>query len=329
MKRIAGIFLIALFTLGVCSAQTKNDAILLYNSAIGLMKTNAVQAIDSIELCIKICDQIGDSAASVKETAIAIAPEIYYQKAYTLYSVEKKIPESLQASKEAMMVAEKFTSDKTKDKLNKLMALAYNNMAVGYLKANDAANAVKAFDSLFTINPENYKALYNKSIAYSKLNDNVKYVETIDLFIEKAKEVNDTDQISKVQNAAMAYLKSVGNKANKANKLTDALDLFTTASKYGNDKDLYYSLANVQNKRKQYDEALSNAQKGLEMETGTPEAKAKYNWEIAEAYNGKNEVEKACNAYKEASFGAFVEGSKAQRTNLKCPGADPAPAPKK
>jgi hypothetical protein len=61
-----------------------------------------------------------------------------------------------------------------------------------------------------------------------------------------------------------------------------------------------------------------NAQKGLDMETGAAEAKAKFYYQLGVAQAGKLENAKACESFKNAMYGAFLEASKAQRTNLKC-----------
>ena len=318
MRKICGFIVMALLVVGVAQAQSKSDATKLYNAAIGLMKTDASLAIDSIEKCIAICTQIGDSAAVLKEKATTLAPDLYYQKAYTLYSVDKKIPESIQAARLAGQVAEKYNNAKTKDKVEKLLATAYTTLGISYLKANDAEKAVKAFDSVSILSPNNYKVLFNKALAYKKLENVAKFTETVDLCIEKAKAANDTVQSGQANKLALEYFRASGNKASQANKLAEAITLLNSAFKYGNDKDVYYYLANVYNKQKKYDEALSNIQKGLAMETGAPEAKAKFYYEQGVAQAGKGDKENACTSFTSAALGPFEAASKAQMTNLKC-----------
>ena len=67
-----------------------------------------------------------------------------------------------------------------------------------------------------------------------------------------------------------------------------------------------------------FDSGLEYAKRGLDLETGDAEAKAKYYYQLAVAQAGKGQNADACASFKNALYGAFAEASKAQRTNLKC-----------
>jgi len=313
LSAICTITLVANFSL---MAQSKNDAINSYNAGRSLIQTNSQAAIDSFEFSLKICNQLGDSAADVKKNIIQVLPGQYYQVAFKLLSVDKKIPESLVAAKKALTVAEKYDNAKTKDNVQKLMISAYFALGNSYFKNNELDNAIKSFDSALVINPNYTKAIFNKAQVYKKQDNSAMFMTTIDDFISKAKASGDTAQIVPANKLALDYLRSAGSKANKANKLDEALALLNNALKYGIDKDVYYFLADVYNKKGKFTEGEENAQKGLDLETGTPEAKAKFYYALAEAKKGKGE--NACEAFKNAMYGVFLEPSKAQMTNLKC-----------
>jgi tetratricopeptide (TPR) repeat protein len=117
---------------------------------------------------------------------------------------------------------------------------------------------------------------------------------------------------------AIEYFRGAGSRANKAEKLDDALALLNKAAKYGQDKDVYYYFADVYNKQKKFDLGAENAQKGLDLEKGEAPAKAKFYFQLAMAQAGKGMKTEACASFKNAMFGPFVEPSKVQRTNLKC-----------
>jgi len=312
--------LIALLTF-VCVglfAQQKNDAINAFNQGVVLMKTDAVSAIEPFENCIKICEQIGDSADEVKIKAIQVLPDLYFQKAYNLYTIDKKYQESLNASKIALAVADKYSNQKTKEKTQKLMIQDYITLGSNYYTANDNDKAISCFDSVLLINPDHLKAIYNKALTYKKMNNTAKFTETIDMYIGRVKGIADTTLLPQANKLALDYFRNSGIKANTANKLADALTLLNSSFKYGTDKDVLYQLANIYNKQKKFAEAADNAQKGLDLETGAPEAKAKFYYELAVAQAGKGETENACESFKNSMFGPFVDASKAQRTNLKC-----------
>jgi len=318
-RKLCGILIIAVIINAGILAQTKNDAIDAFNKAVSIMKAEPVSAIESFEACIKISDQVGDSAKDIRDKAVKVLPDLYYQKAYKIYSLDKKIQESLEVSKKGVKVAEKYNNSSSKEKFQKLIVQSYVGMGASYLKSNENEKALSEFDSALTISPNNTKIMLNKASTYQKMGNTAKFAETIDLCIEKSKADGDTAQAKKASNQALGYFRNAGAKANVANKLTDAIALLNSSFKYGTDKDVYYHLADVYNKQKNFSEAELNAQKGIEKDSASaPEAKARFYYQLAVAQSGKGETEDACSSFKKALYGQFLEPSKAQMTNLKC-----------
>jgi tetratricopeptide (TPR) repeat protein len=299
-------------------AQGKNDAIKAFNEGVQMMKADPVSAIGAFENCISICEQVGDSANAIKEKAAKVLPDLYYQKASDLLLMDKKIDESLKASKTALAVAKKYDSPKTVENTQLIMIQAYSAKGSALFAGNEADKAIQVYDSALMINPDHQASIYNKAMIYRKLNNSPKFGETIDLYISKLKPGEDDAKIGQAKKVAVDYFRIAGGKANQANKMADALSLLNTASKYGEDRDVYYQFANIYNKQKKFTEAAVNAQKGLDMETGTPEAKAKFYYELAVSQVGKGETANACETFKNSMYGPFLQASKAQRTNLKC-----------
>lgn len=321
-KKLAGtIALAALFITGV-QAQTKNEAIEAYNQGVGLMKTDAKGAISSFEKSIQISEQVGDSAVDLKEKASAVLPGLYYSLAYKAYT-DKNIPAAISASKKTMVVSEKYQNEESKNRAETLLTQLYMAQGSTYFKNNENDKAIASFDSALIINPDYYKALLPKAQVYSKTNNAELFGQTIDQFIEKA--ASDANQVATAKKLALDFYKLAGSKANAAKKYDDAIASLNQAGKYGEDKDVYYQLAKANNEKKKFNEAAEFAQKGLDLETGAPEAKAKFYYELAVAQVGKGDKESACANFKNAQYGAFVTAAKGQQTNLKCPGAAPAP----
>jgi tetratricopeptide (TPR) repeat protein len=299
-------------------AQVKNDAAKAFNTSIELMKADPDAAIASFEDCIKICEQVGDSAFDIQVQAEQVLPGLYYQKASNLLLVDKKVEESLAASKKTIQVAEKFDNQKVKENTQKIMIQAYSNMASAFLAGKENEKAIQAYDSLLAINPNHLTVLYNKALIYKSMDNGPKFAEAVDVYIGKLTPTGDTVKIEQARQIARDYFRIAGGKANAANKLTDALNLLNTASKYDADKGIYYQYANIYNKQKKYALAAENALKGLELEKGTPEEKAKFYYELGSAQAGKGETANACASFKNAMYGQFLEAAKGQRTNLKC-----------
>lgn len=151
---------------------------------------------------------------------------------------------------------------------------------------------------------------------YRIQNNNDGLEQTIDLFITK--QAAAPDKVKQASTLALEYFRAAGSKANQANNLDEALALLSKAAKYGDDKDLFYYFADVYNKQKKFDDGAVYAQKGLDLETGTPEAKAKFWFQLGLAQSGKGQTADACTSFKNALYGPFAGPAKAERTNLKC-----------
>jgi len=298
--------------------QGRNDVIKVYNEGAKAVQTDLPLAIKSFEEVITLSDQVGETAADLKEKAVKILPGLYVKLANNALNDKKPSPEIIQAAKNASAASEKYGSSSNKENAEKILVLAYNRMATDYFSNNDYANALITFDSLLVINPDYITAIYNKALIYIKQNNADSFEKTIDLFIEKTKSRNDAEKVKQASLTALEYFRAAGSQAAQANKLDEALVFLNKASKYGDDKDLFYYFSDVYNKQKSFDLGAEYAQKGLALETGDAEAKAKYYFQIGIAQEGKGQTSEACASFKNALYGAFLEASKTQRTNLKC-----------
>jgi len=317
IKKVAGLLIILAGLQVSLFAQEKNDAIKAFNESVELMKTDPVSAIASFENCVKICEQIGDSANDIKSKAIKVLPDLYYQKASDLLLVDKKIPESIGASKTAIEVAKKYDDTTVVGNVQMIMIQAYSAMGAS-LAATDAEKAILAYDSALAINPRHQASLFNKALIYRKMNDSEKFGQTIDLYIDELRPDEEEPKIAQANKIALDYYRLAAGKANQANKTAEALGLLNSSLKYGTDKTVYYYFANIYNKQKKYADAAINAQRGLELETGDADAKAKFYFELGLAQKGKGETAAACETFTNALYGQFTAAAKAEKTNLKC-----------
>jgi tetratricopeptide (TPR) repeat protein len=129
---------------------------------------------------------------------------------------------------------------------------------------------------------------------------------------------NDEAKLKQASTLALGYFRASGSKSDQANKLDEALSFLNKAAKYGDDKDMFYYFAEVYNKQKNFDKALDYSKKGLALETGDVEPKAKFYFQIALAQEGKGQTAEACESFKNSSYGVFAAPSKVKRANLKC-----------
>ncbi|MBK9389459.1 MAG: hypothetical protein IPN68_04410 [Bacteroidetes bacterium] len=318
MKKIATILVVLALLGPAINAQDRNEVVNAYNEGAKVVKTDINAAIVSFENVITLADKVGDSAADLKQKAVQVLPGLYFKVAYNMMNEKKPAAEVLRAAKAAVASSEKYNSAANKANAEKVLLQGYNMLAGEYFAKSDYTNAIVSYDSAMMVNPGYSNAIYNKATVYIKQNNPVAVEETVDLFLEKTKNGTDTVKPKQARVMALEYFRSAGSQSSQADKLDEALSLLNKASKYGEDKDLYYYYADVYNKQKNYDKGLESAQKGLALETGTAEAKAKFYFQTGLAQEGKGQTAEACASFKNSLFGPFAEPSKAKRTNLKC-----------
>jgi len=318
LRKVAGIFVVSVLTMSVANSQDRNSVIQAFNEGAKASQTDIPAAIKAFETAINLADQVGETATDLKQKATAALPGLYLKLVSAAITEKKPAPEIMKAAHTAVTVAEKLGSQVQKDNASKTLVKAFNIQAIGYCTKNDCQNALVTFDSLLAVNPGYVNAIYNKALIYIKQNNSDSFEQTIDSYLEKVKVVSDTTKSKQASKLALEYFRGAGSKANQAGKLDDALSLLTKASKYGDDKDTFYYFSDVYNKQKDFDKGLEYSQRGLNLETGTAEAKAKYYFQLGLAQEGKGQTADACGSFKNSAFGPFAEPSKIQLKNLKC-----------
>jgi tetratricopeptide (TPR) repeat protein len=319
VKKCAVILVVSAFTgLNLTGQTTRNDVIKVFNEGVKTVQTDIPASIKSFESVITLSDQAGETAADLKQKAQQVLPGLYFKLAYNSLNEKKPAPQVIREAKTAIAVADKFGSASNKANAEKVLVQAYSTMATDYFSNNDYEKALATFDTLLSINPDYLTAIYNKALIYMKQNNLPAFEETIDKFLKEPEIVKDPERTKQASTLALEYFRAAGSQANQAGNLEEALSLLTKAEKYGEDKDLCYFFADVYNKQKNFDKGAEYARKGLDLETGDAEAKAKFYFQLGLAQAGKGETANACASFKNASYGAFAEASKAERKNLKC-----------
>ena len=307
----------AFFSLSL-SAQERNDVIAVYNEGAKAIQSDVPAAITAFEKVITLSDQVGESADDLKQKAVQVLPGLYYKLAATAYNEKKPTAEIISAAKLAGSMAEKYGNTTYGANSQKILVNGYYRMATELFSANDYDNAMLAFDSVLTLNPDHIASIYNKALIYRNREEADLFEQTIDLFLAKLDPEKDADKSAQAKGGALEYFRSSGSKAISADQLDQALELLGKAAKYGDDKTLFYFFADAYNKKNNFTEGAAYAQKGLDLETGDAEAKAMFYYQLAVAQAGQGNTGAACESYRNAQYGPFAEAAKAQRTNLKC-----------
>ena len=318
MKKFAGLALVAFAAVSMLNGQERNDVIKFYNEGAKVLQTDVPAAIAAFENVVSLSEKVGESANDLKAKAVQVLPGLYVRAANNAIKENKPTAEIIKAAKMATAAAEKYNNAAGKDNASKIMVQAYNKMGTELFTAKEYDKALLAFDSLLAINPDYSNAIYNKALIYRSQNNPAAFEETIDLFLGKLEAGKDDQSSKQASTLALEYFRAAGSQANQADNLDEAIVLLTKAAKYGEDKDLFYFFADVYNKKKSFDSGIDYAKKGLALETGAADAKAKFYFQLGLGQEGKGQTAEACASFKSAMFGPFAEPSKAKRTNLKC-----------
>jgi len=313
--RLLVILLIISFKAG---AQERNDVIKVYNEGAKAIQTDINAAIQAFENVIVLSEKVGESVNDLKQKAMQVLPGLYTKVAAAAFNEKKPAAEVIAAAKKAMAVAEKYNNATQKENARNILLRGYFQMGTEMFDRKEYANALLTFDSILAINPDYHTAIYNKALVYMAQNNSDDFEKTIDLFLEKVKAQNDEEKIKQASQLALGYFRAAGSQANQAGNLDGALVQLDKAAKYGEDKDLFYFYADVYNKKKNFDRAAGFAQKGLELESGDAEAKAKFYFQLGLAQSGKGQISEACASFKNAAYGTFVQAANAERKNLRC-----------
>jgi tetratricopeptide (TPR) repeat protein len=301
-------------------AQTKDEAILAFNAALELSKTDMAGAVVKMQDVLKMCNTIGTEADTLKMSVTTVLPVWQYNVGNDFINA-KKYPQAITAYEKSRDMAIAYSDANIKEKAESMLAKLYVNNGNNLVNAQKYDDAIVQFEKGLKYDPNYSKGYYANAMAYKKKGNNAKMQENMDLAIAAATKENDTVIVKAASNMVGSSLNQEGIAAYNKKSYTEAVTKLNTALGYGfKTKDLYYVLASSNNSLKKYDEAIEAAKSGLAMEESqTNDKLARYYCEIAKAYEGKGDVGNACTNYKKAAYGAFAQFSNAKIKNvLKC-----------
>jgi tetratricopeptide (TPR) repeat protein len=303
----------------ILNAQSKAEVVAAFNKGAELLKTDTLAAIAAFEECILVCEKTGADGDSIKTVVSKIIPTLSFDIA-SGFAKAKNYETAITKYLETIKIAEKYGDNGTAEKSkNNLPQLYYANGAAAYGDKN-YEKAIENLNKALEYNTNYANAYYVLAATYRSQKNYQKMEEAIDKTIETSKATNDKTLESKAVSLGKATFYNNFVTYTKVNNHAEAIKSMKSALKYApEEKDYYFLLGGAYNKVKNYDEAIVNLKKGLEMETGSSEDRAKYYFEIGNALVAKKDNAGACEAYKNAQFGKYAENAKYQITTvLKC-----------
>ena len=296
--------------------QTMKEAVDAYNSAATTYKQDPKAALDNLNKAIQICEQLGEEGIEVKTNSQGIIPSVYFELAMSLYK-QKDLQGTLDNLEKAEESAVKYNVGSIKTRVEKTIPKLYNVMGTNMLKENKYEEAISNYIKALNFVPDFLEPNNNLVICYEKTGNETKMLEYIDKTIEVANKINDQKTISDMKLKASNLFKQKAKDAGKDYKLI--VENLNKVLKYDDtDSDIYRSLTINYSNMEMWNEAIPSALKAIELKTGTADEKAELYSLLATAYQKINENEKACEAYKNASYGTFKPNADYQIQQLKC-----------
>jgi tetratricopeptide (TPR) repeat protein len=302
------------------SAQTKEDVINTYNAGVALANTDVKAAIEKFNLAHEMALKVGSEADTLRNMIETQLPRLQINYAADLYKA-KNITEAIPNYLLAIELAEKVGNTEIAEKAKEIVPKLYFSQGNDLYKSEKYDSALMYFDNALSYDSTYAKAYLTKGLVYKKQDNTEAMIAAMDKAIAYAKLSNDEKTASTAGNVVRDNLLVNGNKAVKAGNFQQAIPLLTKARSYGEPKsDIFYLLALSYNKGSQWDAAIEASNQGIELEKeSTTEARAKFYYELGNAYLGKGENTSACVSYKNALYGNYLESAKYQiETVLKC-----------
>jgi tetratricopeptide (TPR) repeat protein len=316
MKRIKIIAMLMMMSLAInLSAQTLDEAGAAFNQGIQFSKDlKYAEAIKSYEQTINICTQLGDTAMDLQLKAEQQLPGTYFNLAKGLFDA-KNYMEAIPNFEKAAENADKMGETKTADASRTYLAGIYTSLGNADLKAEILDPAIEKYNKALSYKPGYYKAYYGLGLVYKKQENLPLMKEALDKVISMAGD--DAKTIGNAKDAATSAFQKAGAVALQANKYSIAVENLTVSLEYNNaEPRTYYYLSIANNGLSKWDDAITAANKALELQT---EDKSDIYFELGKSSEGKGDAITACDFYKKVTAGNNVPAAKYQmETVLKC-----------
>ena len=311
---------LVLFTMNALAQATINDGIAAFNKGLEERQAeNYSEALNLFGEALSITDELGEEGDELRMKIETLLPGVHYQIGMALYN-EKKMDEAINKFKETIDIANAYADIDVVNKASKALSqLYYYQGSVNY-KQKMFSEALDYFNKSIDLQPENVKAYYMIAAVHKGLGDDENVLTAAKKSAEMAKAGNDNKYYQGSLKLGRDYFLKKGKAAKDAKKYDDAMRLLNNSLEFdGENSTTYFLLVQINSSLKNWDKTIAAAEKGLEYEKDDPTEKAKFYYELGNAFLGKEENTKACEAYKKAAVGPYKESADYQMEHvLKC-----------
>ncbi|HPR58109.1 MAG TPA: tetratricopeptide repeat protein [Bacteroidales bacterium] len=322
MKQRSILALLTLVIFGFSSfAQDINSAIETFNEGNqALQGGNLEMAIEKYKTAKDVAATLGAEGNDIVAAAKKQIPTLYYQLGVQDYR-DKNFEKAISEFQNAITFGEEFEDSETVQKAKDIVPKLYNSLGNDFFKEGNHEEALANFNKAVELDPNYSRAYWGQGLVLNKMGKD----EEMNIAFNKAKELaaaeGDEALVERINTTGQKFFKADGIRLLQAQDWNGALKALEASNKYkADDPDTYYYIALAYNGLGNWEKAIESAKAGLELANGEPnDVKAKFYFEMGNAYKGAGNNTNACEAYNNAKYGKFVENANYEITTvLKC-----------
>lgn len=290
MKKIIILAFAALFSAGIASAQTMEEAIDLYNTGSTMLGTGDNKgALNYFEQALTMGETIGPDATELISNCKDIIPKLHLQIAKDYVEVQDTDMAVAEIEK-TIALAGQYGETETVEEANSLLLQVLLQNANRLLNAKQYAEAAEAYKAITEVQPGNATAWLRMGQAYSRTDDTDAAAEAF----KKAGELGQTKEANK-QLSTLYLLEAV--KHQKAKNWAGVIENAELSASYEDNYNAQQLIGVAALQLGQYEKAISGFENYLTLQPNAKNKNQMYYY-IATAYNSMGNKDMACTYFK-------------------------------
>lgn len=290
MKKIIILATVAVFSAGIASAQTVEEATDLYNSGAAMLKTGDNQgALTFFEQALEMAEIIGPDAMEVMDNCKDIIPKLHLQIAKD-YVDQQQSDMAVAEIEKTIEIANEYGQTETVQEATELLPQVLLQAAGRYLNSKQYEQAAEAYSAVIEVQPNNAVAWLRMGISYGMMGKTEEAVEAY----KKAAELGQTDQANK-QLSNLYLMEAV--KCQKAKDWAGVIENAETSVSYLDNYNANKLIGIAALQLGQNEKAVKGFENYLALQPNAKDKNQMY-YQIATAYNNMGNKEMACTYFK-------------------------------
>jgi len=316
---LMGVFL---FTgLDYAQAQSRTEAVEAFNEAQDLLRAEQyAQALEQFQQTRQIAQAAGSDADDIRERAESQIPGIQVQIARASYQA-RNFSEAVDEFEKAAELAEELGNNQIAEQVRGNILVVMLQWGNTEFNRENNEKAEEVYKMALERNANYPNPYYQLGLIERRRGNLDSSLEYFDRAIQLGRAQNRTNVVENAEGAARDFLTTQGARQIEENNFRRAIELLNRSLEYDmNHANTYYRLSEAYNQLGNWSNAVSNANRALELERGGQVARAKIYFELGYAHMNQDNETQACTAFKNAAYGGFRAAAEHHiEHDLNCP----------